>query len=121
MFAGSTIGDTYLKDETGGRRFWPITVGRVSLSALERNRDQLWAEAVHLFQSGCPWWLDNPELVAATMAEQPSRFVADPWDEKVAGFIASETRCPSPKSSATAWIWRPDDGRRRNRPALRPS
>jgi virulence-associated protein E len=49
VFFGSTNNETYLKDETGNRRFWPVAyrpvVGRqVDLAGLEADRDQLWAE-----------------------------------------------------------------------------
>ena len=43
----------YLKDKTGGRRFWPVAChGMIDLAGLEAARDQLWAEAVHRFKAG---------------------------------------------------------------------
>jgi putative DNA primase/helicase len=54
---------TYLRDETGGRWFWPVVCGRIDVEALARDRDQLWAEAKVRFDSGTVWWLDTPDLV----------------------------------------------------------
>ncbi len=83
VFAGTTNSDAYLKDETGGRRFWPIKCGRIDLDALARDRDQLWAEARGLHRAGKPWWLDTRELIDAATEEQDARYQADPWTEKV--------------------------------------
>ena len=49
-FIGTTNDDTYLRDDTGNRRFWPIKCGTClfDLAWLRENRDQLWGEAVAL-------------------------------------------------------------------------
>lgn len=48
VFMGSTNDDKYLKDDTGGRRFWPIhcTIGEIDIAALRDEVDMLWAEAM---------------------------------------------------------------------------
>ncbi len=85
VFAGSVNLESYLRDETGGRRFWSVRCGEINVPALERDRDQLWAEARARFEAGAVWWLDDPELVDLAAEEQEARYELDPWDEIVWG------------------------------------
>lgn len=52
IFMGSTNDSEYLKDATGGRRFWPVacTVAEIDTDRLAREVDQIWAEAVVLYR-----------------------------------------------------------------------
>jgi predicted P-loop ATPase len=78
----------YLKDPTGARRYWPVTChGKIDLEGLKRNRDQLWAEAIHRYKADMPWWLETDELEALATAEQEARFVVDAWDEPIRTWI----------------------------------
>ena len=52
ILVGSTNLDTYLKDETGGRRYWPILCeGELKLADIKRDKGQFWAEALVGIQS----------------------------------------------------------------------
>jgi predicted P-loop ATPase len=91
VFAGTVNHSNYLRDETGGRRFWPVRCGTVSIAELKRDRDQLWAEARDRFNAGETWWLDKPAMIAAATIEQEDRYEGGVWDEPIYAWIEGRT------------------------------
>lgn len=92
VFAATVNGDSYLRDETGNRRFWPVRCdGTIDLVGLARDREQLWAEAMFKFGADATWWPDSAEAVAACVAEQGDRVQRDAWEPMIAGFIGSRS------------------------------
>lgn len=88
VFAGTTNNETYLKDPTGARRFWPITCGQIYVDGLRRDRDQLFAEAVARYRAGERWWLDGEAETALARDETDARQERDAWHEQVTHFVA---------------------------------
>jgi predicted P-loop ATPase len=82
----------YLRDPTGGRRFWPVRVQKADIDALRAARDALWAEAVHRFCAGEAWWLDEEGLARDAEALQADRTEIDPLLERVALFLEDMDR-----------------------------
>jgi predicted P-loop ATPase len=91
VFWGSTNADGYLKDETGGRRFWPVKVGRIDIDGLLEVRDQLWAEAVVLYEANVPWWITKNEVLKDAESQQAARYVGDPWETAIERYASNET------------------------------
>jgi predicted P-loop ATPase len=89
VFWGTTNGTNYLKDETGGRRYWPVECGKFDIVGLAEVRDQLWAEACHGYRAGKGWWLGKAETVAAAQEQQGDRYVGDIWTDAVMLFIGT--------------------------------
>ena len=62
-FFGTTNDDEFLRDPTGGRRFWPVTVtdrGRETGDYFTEDIvDQVWAETVVRYNAGEQWYLDD--------------------------------------------------------------
>jgi predicted P-loop ATPase len=92
LFIGSTNRETYLKDETGGRRFWPVKVGHIDVEQLAAERAQLFAQTVERYRSGEHWWPDISFEAQYIRGQQDARFEGDPWEERIAEFIELRTR-----------------------------
>jgi len=93
VFAGTTNEHEYLRDPTGGRRFLPVrTDGEVDLEGIMSLRDQLWAEAVQLFDQGFKWW----ELPEEASEEQEARYIGDSWEGRIQTWLAG--RMPGDKA-----------------------
>lgn len=72
VFLGTT-NDMGVVKEDDGRRYWPIEVLEIDVDAIEKVRDQLWAEAVEAYRDGERWWLDSGKE-AQRRADTESRF-----------------------------------------------
>jgi predicted P-loop ATPase len=96
IFVGTTNKWTYLLDETGNRRFLPARITKpCDLSALARDRDQLWAEAMHEYYEGTRWYLHDPDLLRQAEAEQDERMEEDPWAEVIRKYLDSRKPAPA--------------------------
>lgn len=71
-FFGSTNDSDFLRDYTGGRRFWPVVVaeeGRVD-RLTDETVDQIWAEALALYRAGEKWYLSRAMEAQARKAQR---------------------------------------------------
>lgn len=65
VFIGTTNSRQPLTDPEGNRRYWVVSVGDVDTEALARDRDQLWAEALHYYRQGEQWHLTREQSIRA--------------------------------------------------------
>jgi predicted P-loop ATPase len=83
LFIGTTNDDEYIRDDTGGRRFWPVKVARVDLAWLSTHRTQLFAEAVQAYHDGKPSWPSREFEKSVIAPKQEDRQVSDSWTDRV--------------------------------------
>lgn len=89
VFAGTTNQSIYLKDETGNRRYWPVRVTALHPAELREDRDQIWAEAVHLYREGAVWHVQEAERPLFEDA-QAARMVPDAYETTIARWLERE-------------------------------
>jgi putative DNA primase/helicase len=107
VFVGTTNDDQPLIDPDGNRRYWVVACGEINLRALAAQRDQIWAEAVHLFRQyedemkrGVSetemqhrWWFTRPEQDMADL--ENSLFQAEnPIEDDIQNWLRSPKKKP---------------------------
>lgn len=103
IFMGSTNESEYLRDATGGRRFWPVmcNVDEINTDRLRSQVDQIWAEAVYLYH----------EMRKAQPRGQLPLFITDPDARKEAERLQESRRIETAEDALTgqiaAWLDRP--------------
>jgi putative DNA primase/helicase len=95
-FVSTTNDEFILSDDTGNRRYWIIQVDNVNHNhSIDMN--QLWAQALDLYNSGCKWYLDDEELVKINEhntlfeIENPIEYFLDLYIEKDTNYNLSAT------------------------------
>ena len=78
VFFGTSNESSFLKDQTGNRRFWPVDVGVMPAALdvwedLPDNVDQIWAEAVTYYRLGEPLYMDKRMEALAVEAQEEHR------------------------------------------------
>lgn len=97
IFVGTTNRESdlgYFQDQTGGRRYLPIACTKTDLATVLSDRDQLWAEALHLYKQGAKWWPSTEEDVLCN-EQQSARRQIHPWETLLETFFRSESDHPT--------------------------
>lgn len=118
VFCGTTNEALFLKGDNGNRRFWVIAVNPTLRKynnwqeALDRDRDQLWAEAVHYYNEGEKLYLsDDMEILARQRQEEYNDNSDDPMVALLLKFL--DTKLPVDWATYTIadrrrWLNNPD-------------
>lgn len=81
VFIGTTNEEEYLKDATGGRRFWPVMCGEMNLDGLRDSLEQMFAEALADYRAGERCWPSAAEQDALFTPEQALRGMPEPYED----------------------------------------
>ena len=107
VFVGTTNDDQPLIDPDGNRRYWVVACGEINIRALSALRDQIWAEAVHMFRKyqeemargvaeqkmEFRWWFTRPEQDVADL--ENSVFEAEnPIEDDINHWLSSPKKKP---------------------------
>nr|WP_057930201.1 VapE domain-containing protein [Burkholderia ambifaria] len=87
LLIGSTNQTEFLADETGNRRWLPVTVGKVDIDGIRKVRDLLWSEGRKIFNTHGIQWKDAQNLAKS---EHGQYLVSDDaWESAIEKWLAS--------------------------------
>jgi predicted P-loop ATPase len=92
VFIGTSNGGEYLRDPTGGRRFWPVWCNYVKRDEFRLARDQVMAEAVAAYRAGEDIYPSEDFEKEHFAPQQESRQYGDPWEEYIRPMLAKHNK-----------------------------
>jgi|SRR5215472_3130204 len=91
---GTTNKKNYLRDETGGSRYWPITCGNIRIKELKQWYPQLMAEAFRqVMTEKRDWWPTPHDEENLIQPHQEARYEGDAWETLIADWDFMVPRC----------------------------
>ncbi len=83
VYAGSVNTNAILRDETGSRRFWPISLDEDANNLIPRiaDHEQVWAQALALWDAGEPFHLSQTEKQLHDRFSEQHREVSEVEDK----------------------------------------
>ena len=83
-FIGTTNHPTFLKDPTGNRRFWPVTLpAPINIPRFKAILPQLLGEAARRVLDGEQWFVNDRTALAQAEAVRAAHFQDDVWTDAV--------------------------------------
>lgn len=89
VFIGTTNQEQFLADQTGNRRWLPVTVGKVNVSKIREDLLQLWAEARDTYTGVL--WQEAEKLAKETHSKHT---IVDAWLEVVQDWLIDKNLIP---------------------------
>ncbi len=101
VFVGTLNPGTFLTEDTGESRFWPVKVRKMpgSLEYTKENADQLLAEAVHLYNQGGLWWFEDEPEELKQVRDACKQSTEDTWEDIISHAITNGATSYNPAKS----------------------
>lgn len=87
VLTGTANNGNFLSDPTGSRRYWIVPVnGKIDIPSLEKEVDGIWAAAVHAYNNGEQWHLNDEE--AEMLKKSNASFTYEhPWHPTIKRYL----------------------------------
>lgn len=90
VLTGDTNQSEFLRDATGDRRFWVVHCSEIDVEKMREWRDQIMAEAVHLYKQGERRYPTKEEEDRLFKPEQDKWKFVDVWHDALGRYVNSD-------------------------------